>query len=87
MEIPQPQRQFRRPDGRRLCTSYVNSYVANGAVVMPIYDDPNDEAAARVMSEAFPGRKIVTVPALEIAAGGGSIHCITQQQPKGEALS
>ena len=54
---------------------------------MPIYDDPNDDAAARVMSEAFPGRKIVTVPALEIAAGGGSIHCITQQQPKGEALS
>lgn len=84
IEIPQPQRQFRREDGRRLCTSYVNSYIANGAVIMPIYDDPNDDVAAGIMAEAFPGRKIETVPALEIAIGGGSIHCITQQQPKGE---
>lgn len=83
IEMPQPQRQMRRPDGRRLCTSYVNAYVANGAVIMPTYDDPNDERAAAIMAEAFPGRKIVSVPALEIAAGGGSIHCITQQQPKG----
>lgn len=84
IEIPQPQRQFRREDGRRLCTSYVNSYIANGAVIMPTYDDPNDDVAAGIMAEAFPGRKIETVPALEIAIGGGSIHCITQQQPKGE---
>ncbi|MEP2828304.1 agmatine deiminase family protein [Parvibaculum sp.] len=84
IEIPQPQRQFKREDGRRLCTSYVNSYIANGAVIMPTYDDPNDDVAAGIMAEAFPGRKIETVPALEIAIGGGSIHCITQQQPKGE---
>lgn len=87
VEIPQPQRQFRRPDGRRLCTSYVNSYIANGAVIMPIYDDPNDDIAAEIMGEVFPDRKIVRVPALEIAAGGGSIHCITQQQPKGVTLA
>lgn len=87
IEIPQPRRQFRRPDGRRLCTSYVNSYIANGAVVMPVYDDPNDDIAAGIMGEIFPDRKIVGVPALEIAAGGGSIHCITQQQPKGAALA
>ena len=84
--MPQPERQMRRPDGRRLCTSYVNAYIANGAVIMPVYDDPNDTRAAAVMAEAFPGRKIVPVPALEIAAGGGSIHCITQQQPKGIAV-
>ena len=83
IEIPKPQRQMRRPDGRRLCTSYVNAYIANGGVIMPGYDDPNDERAAAIMAEAFPGRKVVTVPALDIAHGGGSIHCITQQQPKG----
>jgi agmatine deiminase len=87
VEMPQPQRQLLRPDGRRLCTSYVNAYIANDAVIMPTYDDPNDERAASVMAEAFPGRKIVPVPALEIAAGGGSIHCITQQQPKGKAVT
>ncbi len=86
IEIPQPKRNLRREDGRRLCTSYVNAYIANGGVVMPTYDDPNDEKAAAVMAEAFPGRKVLSVPALEIARGGGSVHCITQQQPKGNAL-
>ncbi|ABS64412.1 Agmatine deiminase [Parvibaculum lavamentivorans DS-1] len=86
IEIPQPKRNLKREDGRRLCTSYVNAYIANGGVVMPTYEDPNDQKAAAVMAEAFPGRKIVSVPALEIARGGGSIHCITQQQPKGQAL-
>lgn len=83
IEIPQPKRNLRRSDSRRLCTSYVNSYIANGAVIMPTYDDPNDAAAAAIMADVFPERRIVPVPALEIAQGGGSIHCITQQQPKG----
>jgi agmatine deiminase len=86
IEMPQPRHQLRREDGRRLCTSYVNSYIANGAVIMPTFDDPNDDVAARIMAEAFPGRDIVPVPALEIANGGGCIHCITQQQPLGDAL-
>lgn len=86
IEIPQPARNLRRQDGRRLCTSYVNAYIANGGVVMPTYDDPNDGRATEIMAEAFPGRKILPVPALEIALGGGSIHCITQQQPKGTPL-
>ena len=86
IEIPQPRRNLLRPDGRRLCTSYVNAYIANGGVVMPTYDDPNDGKAAEIMAIAFPGRQVMQVPALEIAQGGGSIHCITQQQPKGTAL-
>ena len=86
IEVPQPRRNLRRGDGRRLCTSYINFYIANGGIVMPAFDDPNDEAAARIIGEAFPDREIVQVPALDIAAGGGVIHCITQQQPKGTAL-
>mgnify|MGYP003667624821 FL=1 len=83
IEIPQPKRNLRRSDGRRLCTSYVNSYIANGAVIMPTYDDPNDDVAAAILADVFPERRIVPVPALDIAQGGGAVHCITQQQPKG----
>lgn len=87
IEVPQPKRNLRRPDGRRLSTSYVNFYIANGGIVMPGFDDPNDKAAAEIIGAAFPGREVVQVPALDIAAGGGVIHCITQQQPAGEALA
>ncbi len=86
IELPQPKHQFRRGDGRRLTTSYVNFYIANGGIVMPGFDDPHDEAAARIVAEIFPDREVVQVPALDIAAGGGVIHCITQQQPKGRAV-
>lgn len=86
IEVPQPRRNLRRPDGRRLTTSYVNFYIANGGIVMPSFDDPNDAAAAEIIGAAFPDREVVQVPALDIAAGGGVIHCITQQQPRGEAL-
>lgn len=86
IELPQPKRNLTRTDGRRLTTSYVNFYIANGGIVMPSFDDPNDAVAARILGEVFPGREIVQVPSLEIVGGGGVIHCITQQQPKGKAL-
>lgn len=69
--------------GVRLSLSYVNLYVANGGVVMPSFDAPeHDAAAAAVVGRAFPGRQVVQVPAMDIFAGGGGIHCITQQQPR-----
>jgi agmatine deiminase len=86
IEVPQPRRNLRRADGRRLSTSYVNFYIANGGIVMPSFDDPNDKVAAEIIGAAFPGREVVQVPSLDIAAGGGVIHCITQQQPAGTAL-
>jgi len=67
----------------RLSLSYVNLYIANGGIVMPSFDAPeHDAAAAAILAGAFPGREIVQVPALDIFAGGGGIHCITQQQPR-----
>jgi agmatine deiminase len=69
-------------EGDRLSASYVNFYIANGGIVFPILDDPNDTLAEAALKQAFPDRKVVGVPAREILLGGGNIHCITQQQPK-----
>ncbi|GBG61608.1 hypothetical protein CBR_g22406 [Chara braunii] len=67
-------------DGR-LAGSYVNFYVANGAIIAPSFGVPQDAAAEQVLKRAFPDRKVVMVPGREILLGGGNIHCITQQQP------
>ena len=68
--------------GMRLAASYVNFYIANGGIVMPLLDSSTDKAAAAKLKRAFPGRKVVGVPAREILLGGGNIHCITQQVPR-----
>lgn len=70
-----------REVGERLAASYVNYYVANGFVLVPQFGDENDKKAAELLAELFPDREIVPVDALEILAGGGNIHCITQQIP------
>ena len=80
VEIPQPGRRTSE-DGRRLALSYVNFYIANGGIVMPSFEDAKDEAAFATISRCFPDRTVRQVPALDIVAGGGGIHCITQQQP------
>jgi agmatine deiminase len=59
----------------------MNFYLANGAVIAPVFDDPNDAAALTTLARAFPGREVVSVKATTLYAGGGGIHCITQQQP------
>lgn len=66
----------------RYCTSYINSYFANGAVIMPKFGIATDERAKRVYQKLFPNRKVVQIDTSHIAVGGGGIHCITQQQPK-----
>jgi agmatine deiminase len=79
VELPMPTRREHR--GRRLSPSYVNFYVANGAVVMPSFDDPADGEARDIVAHLFLGREVVQVPTLELAKADGNIHCITQQQP------
>lgn len=71
-----------RNEGDRLAASYVNYYVCNGAVIMPCFNDPNDEKAKIKLQKLYPEREIVQIYAKEILLGGGNIHCITQQQPK-----
>jgi agmatine deiminase len=73
-------RTLRKP-GARLAGSYVNFYIANGAIIAPCFGTPTDEPARAVLAELFPEREIVMVPGREVLLGGGNIHCITQQQP------
>ncbi|WP_129661793.1 agmatine deiminase family protein [Rothia uropygialis] len=62
--------------------SYINHYVANGAVIACSFGDGRADGRAReILSEAYPGRDVVSVEARPIFARGGGIHCITQQQP------
>ena len=62
---------------------YINFYVCNGAVIAPEFGDPKADAAARrELQSVFPGRDVVQINIDGIAAGGGGIHCTTQQEPK-----
>jgi agmatine deiminase len=72
-----------RVAGERLAGSYVNSYIGNGIVVLPTFDDEHDSAAVAAYEELFPDRRVVTVAGREILLGGGNVHCITQQLPAG----
>jgi len=71
-----------RRAGDRLAGSYVNFYLANERLVMPLLDERHDEEAERILAETFPEREVVGVPAREILLGGGNVHCITQQVPR-----
>ena len=63
------------------CSSYINSYLANGAVIVPGYGYHRDVEAVETYRELYPDREVVQVPINNIAVGGGGVHCITQQQP------
>jgi agmatine deiminase len=80
--ILESETSHRREAGMRLAASYVNFYIANKGIVMPLLDPKTDRLAASRIKRAFPGRKVVGVPAREILLGGGNIHCITQQVPR-----
>ncbi|MFE4197597.1 agmatine/peptidylarginine deiminase [Paenarthrobacter sp. NPDC056912] len=61
--------------------SYINHLVVNGGVIACSFNDSMDEKAHRILADAYPGRRVVSVDARELFARGGGIHCITQQQP------
>jgi agmatine deiminase len=66
---------------------YMNHYLANGAVIVPIGGAPEDEPALELLGKAYPDREIVGVPGAMISHGGGGPHCITQQVPAGTFVS
>lgn len=75
------------PGETEYCRSYVNFYIANGAIISPAYGIPEDLQVAETLRQAYPNRAIVQVPLKNLFRGGGGIHCITQQEPAGAAAS
>jgi agmatine deiminase len=73
-----------RPFGgdTRLPASYLNFSIGNLAVLVPIFSDPVDALALRVLGDLFPGREVVGIDCRALVEGMGAIHCITQQQPE-----
>jgi len=65
----------------RLPASYANFYIANNSVLLPVFSDPNDNAAIQTLEKVFPGRQIVPIDCRELIWGLGTFHCLTQQQP------
>jgi agmatine deiminase len=67
--------------GEPVAAAYLNFYVCNGGVIVPVAGADTDEPALAIIAEAFPGREVVPVPGNVLAYGGGGPHCITQQVP------
>jgi agmatine deiminase len=66
---------------RRLPASYANFYIANGTVLVPVFNDPNDRIALNTLAAVFPTRDIVPIYSGDLVWGLGTMHCMTQQQP------
>jgi agmatine deiminase len=67
--------------GEAIAASYLNFYLCNDAVIVPVGGAETDADALSIIAGAYPGREVVAVPGLVIAYGGGGPHCITQQVP------
>jgi agmatine deiminase len=73
-------------DGNRLPACYCNYYLANGAVIMPTFGDPADDAAMQLLQDCYPDRTITGVDAIDLIWGLGAFHCMTQQQPSASQI-
>ena len=70
-------------EGERMPATYANFLIINGAVLMPVYDVPEDTEAVRVMAGIFPDREIIAINCRPLIAQHGSLHCVTMQLPEG----
>ena len=70
--------------GERLPASYANFYIANGVVIVPTFNDRNDRVALNRLAELMPDREVVGIHAVDLVWGLGTLHCLTQQEPKSQ---
>ena len=68
-------------DNQRLPASYANFYIANGIVLVPTFNDPNDRVALNTLQELFPSHRVTGICCTDLVLGLGTLHCMTQQQP------
>jgi agmatine deiminase len=68
-------------DDQRLPASYANFYIANHAVIVPVFNCAKDDKALQIIQSCFPGRKVIGIDSTEIIWGLGSFHCMSQQEP------
>ena len=81
--LPETQNNVSNTNGQSLGYkgSYVNFYIGNAVVLVPIYQDPNDQVALDIIQQHFPNRDVVGIDARDMYELGGMVHCVTQQQP------
>ncbi len=86
VSLPLPGRRL-DADGRPLPASYANFLIANGALLVPVYSDPADEAACRTLRDLFPDRRVIPIDCSALIRQNGSLHCITLQIPAPKVYS
>ncbi len=82
--VPLPMPAAKRDEhGKRLPATYANFLIINDAVLVPVYDDPQDAVALERLAGCFPGRQLIPINCLPLIRQYGSLHCVTMQLPAG----
>jgi agmatine deiminase len=79
IEVPMPAARYY--EDQRLPMSYANFYISNRYVVVPVFEDKNDDKALSILQDCFPTRKVVGLNSIDLIWGLGSFHCLSQQEP------
>ncbi len=79
--LPETKNNIMKLQGEWIKGSYMNFYVANKVVLVPNYEDENDNVANQILQELYPDREVIGIDVRNLFADGGMIHCVTQQQP------
>lgn len=80
VELPMPKPVIY--EDQQLPASYANFYIANKTVIVPVFNDANDERALAIIQSCFPDRNVIGIDSVDIIWGLGSFHCLSQQEPK-----